>query len=111
MSEENLPEAYIPTATIIMSEYMDIIVEQGRELKEKDAQIKSQEATIDALLAQNQTQMLEIEKLEAWQEEAVFKLQFFKDNLKPIYSILAFCYDTEFEQLSGLIKQARENGK
>lgn len=62
-------------------------------------QIKSQEATIDALLAQNKTQMLELEKLEAWQKEAV-------EHLKKLQRKCDFL--KEEIDVIGLIKQAEE---
>lgn len=79
---------------------------QMNEFEEKieqlDAKIKDQEATIDALLNQNKTQMEELEKLEAWQKEAVKHLKKYKrkcDFLMEEIDILA------------LIKQAEDNGK
>ncbi len=62
--------------------------------------IKEQEATIDALLNQNKTQMEELEKLEAWQLKAIPSLRARK---------LSAPWAGEKEFIDNLIKQAEDN--
>lgn len=81
---------------------------QMNEFEEKieqlEARIKSQEATIDALLAQNKTQMLEIEKHEAWQKESVKIFLSLVPTLED-----QRCPHWHINQIKELIKQAEEN--
>jgi hypothetical protein len=59
--------------------------------------IKELESTIDALLKQNQMQMEELEKLEAWQKEAVRVMQ---------VMLFRVAWKEEQRHIEKLIKQA-----
>lgn len=69
-----------------------------------NAQIKDQEATIDALLNQNQTQMLELEKHEEWQKEAV---EIFLSLIPTLED--QRCPHWHIKKIKELIKQAEDN--
>ena len=99
-------EARLFKARFVIRGQMNWKKEARKQLKGKDKRIKSQEATIDALLAQNQTQMEELEKHEAWQKDSVKYFKEIIEGHKQDQDIRDTITYTDIDWMTELIKQA-----